>query len=279
VAPGVDFGDVELIAHPSKEGGMSPESLVVEKQGTVTHLRLNRPESLNTLTPELIARLDAEIRRLRDDETTRAVVLIGAGRAFCAGVQVGDEEYDPLSARRFLKNLNRVFQDLEGLPQPTVAALNGDAVAGGLELALACTFRVCAEQARMGLPEARLGLVAAVGTTYRLPRLVGFSKAMEMCLLGDLLSADEAMACGLVNRKARPDLLFPQALALAQRLTAGAPVALGLMKDALYANAGAGSQADALLEVLSASVNHYTQDKKEGLQAFFEKREPRFQGR
>jgi len=270
---------IERNVHLLRRAGMALESLVVEKQDLVAVLRLNRPERLNTLTPDLISRLDAEIRRLRDDESTRAVVLTGEGTAFCAGVQLGDEQYDPLNARTFLKNLKRVFQELESLPQPTVAALNGDAVAGGLELALACTFRVCSGQARMGLPEARLGLVAAVGTTYRLPRLVGFSKAAEMCLLGDLLSGDEALACGLVNRTAAaPEFVLPEALALARRLAAGAPVALGLMKDALYANAHAGAQADALLEVLSASVNHYTQDKREGIQAFFEKREPRFQG-
>jgi enoyl-CoA hydratase/carnithine racemase len=262
-----------------KERDMSPEGLTIEKRGSVTVVVLDRPNALNTLTPSLIAGLDAEFRRLRNDTETRAVVLTGAGRAFCAGVQVGDEEYDPLNSRIFLKNLNRVLMDLEGLPQPSVAALNGDAVAGGLELALACTFRVASNGARMGLPEARLGLVAAVGTTYRLPRLVGFSKAVEMCLLGDLLSADEALACGLVSRVAEPSQVLAEGLALAERLASGPPVALSLMKDALYANACGDSKAMALVEVLSASVNHYTQDKKEGLQAFFEKREPRFNGR
>jgi enoyl-CoA hydratase/carnithine racemase len=254
------------------------ELLFVERRGPVVVLTLNRPDALNALTPALIARLEEELSLLGRDRSCRAVVLTGAGKAFCAGVEVGNEEYDPLKARVFLKDLNRVFDDLEGLPQPTVAALNGPAVAGGLELALACTFRFAAESVRLGLPEIKLGLVAAVGTTYRLPRLVGFGRAAEMCLLGDLVDAETARAWGLVNRVYRSEELSAAAEGVATRLAEGPPVALSLMKDALYANAGGAAQGAALLEVLSASVNHFTTDKREGMAAFFEKRPPVFKG-
>lgn len=255
------------------------EPLLVERTGSVAIFTLNRPEQLNTLSPDLIDRLTEEVERLRTDDTVRAVVVTGSGRAFCAGVEVGTQEYNPLNARDFLKNLNRVFDGLEQLPQPTVAALNGPAVAGGLELALACTMRIAASDAHLALPEIRLGLVPAVGTTYRLPRLVGFGRALEMALLGDSIDASTALAWGLLSRVTPPEGLLDTATELAQRLAAGPPIATSLVKDAFYGAAAAHSSAAGLLEVLSASVNHFTHDKLEGLAAFFEKRPPRFEGR
>lgn len=252
--------------------------LRVEWAGPIARIVLDRPDRLNTLTPLMIRELDAALAQVEADDRVRAVVVTGAGRAFCAGVEVGTEEYNPLNSRVFLKELNRVFDRLESLPQPSLAVINGAAAAGGLELALACTLRLASADARVGLPEATLGLVAAVGTTFRLPRLVGLGKAMEMCLLGGMISAAEARECGLVNWVVEPGRLEEQAGEVAGRLAAGPPVALGLMKDALLANAGGGKDAAVLLEVLSASVNHYTQDKREGLAAFLEKRPPLFKG-
>lgn len=264
-----------MSASPSSRS--SADSLVVERDGGVAVLTLNRPERLNALDAALIGLLERELAELNEDEATRAVVISGAGQAFCAGVDMDGAEYNPLTSRAFLKRLNRVFDLLEGLPQPSVAALEGSAVAGGLELALACTFRVASAGTRLGLPEVKLGLVAAVGTTYRLPRLVGFGRALEMCLLGDLIQAEEAGKIGLVHQVCVPGGHLEAALALARRLAEGPPVAMSLMKDALYANAGAAG-AERLLEILSASVNHATEDKEEGIRAFFEKRPPQFRG-
>lgn len=252
--------------------------LLVERREKFVILTLNRPYQLNTLDEALIQEMEKTFARLHEDREARAVVITGAGEAFCAGVEVGGVKYDPLNSRLFLKRLNRVFDLLESLPQPSVAAINGPAVAGGLELALSCTFRVGTADAKLGLPEAKLGLVAAVGTTYRLPRLVGFGRAVEMCLLGDLLDGAEAARIGLIHRVCPSGTHLDEAISFAQRLAEGPPVALSLMKDALYANSCA-SEGARLLEVLSASVNHYTQDKREGLQAFFEKRSPEFRGR
>ena len=257
---------------------MAADLLLVDRHDAITVLTLNRPQELNTLTADLIQRLDKEISRLRENRSTRAVVITGAGKAFCAGVEVGKESYDPLKARLFLKNLNRVFDALEQLPQPVVAAINGAAVAGGLELALACTLRVASSRAKLGLPEVRLGLVAAIGTTHRLPRLVGYGRATEMCLLGDLVEASTAQEWGLVNRTSAPDCVLEKALDIASQLAEGPPVALGLLKDALHANATGGATSAALLEILSASVNHSTTDKLEGMAAFLEKRRPSFKG-
>ena len=255
------------------------DPLLIERQGNVEILTLNRPDKLNTLSDDLIAALAARIERLRHEQDVRAVVLTGRGRAFCAGVEMGTGEWNPLNSREFLKDINGVLDDLEQLPQPTIAAINGPAVAGGLELALACTLRVASSAATLGLPEITLGLVAAVGTTYRLPRLIGFGRTLEMALLGDTVDATTAHAWGLVNRVAAPSEVQSTAMELASRLASGPPVATSLVKDALYGAAAGGNSAAQLLEVLSASVNHYTSDKLEGIAAFFEKRPPRFTGR
>ncbi|MBW1644822.1 MAG: enoyl-CoA hydratase/isomerase family protein [Deltaproteobacteria bacterium] len=254
-------------------------SIIVAREGNLATLTLNRPGELNAFTTAMVACLERELAALAADPEVRAVIITGAGRAFCAGVDIGEKTYNPLNARTFLKTFNRVVRLVENLPQPTVAALNGAAVAGGLELALACTFRVAGEEIKLGLPEINLGLVAAVGTTYRLPRLVGFGRAVEMCLLGELINGRQAADWGLVNRAVPGTEVMAAARELAARLAKQPPVALSLVKDALVVNATPHLESAALLEILSASVNHYTEDKKEGLAAFKERRPPHFTGR
>lgn len=182
-----------------------------------------------------------------------------------------------MTARKFLRTLNLAFDAIEALPQPSVAAIEGPAVAGGLELALACTLRVASRNARLGLPEIKLGLVPAVGTSYRLPRAVGFGRAAELALLGDLIDANTAYQWGLVNRVTEPGEALSEALSLAQRLAGGPPVVISLFKEALLANACQGSCSARIVEILAASVNHSTHDKVEGIRAFLEKRQPRFE--
>ncbi len=254
------------------------DDLLVKKEASIATLTLNRPDDLNALTTSMIRRFAEEMDAIRDDPDIRVVVLTGAGKAFCAGVDMHETSYNPLNARIFLKAFNRMLKTLEMLPQPSVAVMNGAAVAGGLELALACTFRIAATEAKMGLPEIHLGLVAAAGTTYRLPRLVGFAKAMEMSLLGELMSGEAAAGCGLVTRAVPREDLSAQADAMAQLLAKNPPIAMSLIKDALHTTATPHFDNANLIEILSASVNHYTKDKKEGLAAFFEKRKPKFKG-
>ncbi|MCD6150730.1 MAG: enoyl-CoA hydratase/isomerase family protein, partial [Deltaproteobacteria bacterium] len=246
-----------------------------EKVATIT---LNRPQQFNVFTTSMVIELENELALIRDDHTIRAVLLVGSGKAFCAGVDIQEKPYNPLNSRIFLKTFNRVVKMVESLPQPTVAVLHGTAVAGGLELALACTFRIAAREAKMGLPEINLGLVAAVGTTYRLPRLVGFGKAMEMCLLGSLITGSEAERIGLVNWTFPAKNLGDEAELLVKKLVDQPPIAMSLVKDALCAAATPHETNDSLMEILSASVNHYTEDKKEGLAAFLAKRKPDFSG-
>jgi len=254
------------------------DNIIVTIKDRVATITLNRPQQLNTFTTAMVAELERELVSIRDDPKIRAVLLTGNGKAFCAGVDVQEKTYNPLNSRIFLKTFNRVVRILESLSQPTVAVIHGAAVAGGLELALACTFRIAAENAKMGLPEINLGLVAAVGTTYRLPRLVGFGKAMEICLLGSLMSGVEAEKIGLVNWVCSKETLAEETGQLINKLAGQPPIALSLVKDSLYAAATPHEMSASLMEILSASVNHYTEDKKEGLAAFRNKRKPDFTG-
>ncbi|RLB74253.1 MAG: crotonase [Deltaproteobacteria bacterium] len=254
------------------------ETIKVTHAGRVATVTLNRPQNLNAFTTAMVSELEKELVLIRDNPEIRAVMIAGSGKAFCAGVDIQEKPYNPLNARIFLKNFNRMLKMVESLPQPTVAVLHGGVVAGGLELALACTFRIAAENAKMGLPEINLGLVAAGGATFRLPRLVGFGSALEMCLLGKLITGVEAEAKGLVNWSFPEKDLRSEAELLVKKLADQPPIALSLIKDALYAAAAPHEANDSLMEILSASVNHYTEDKKEGLAAFLAKRKPDFSG-
>ena len=253
--------------------------ILVKKSGGVAHVFLNRPARLNLLTDGMLDELEGAIGRLREDAATRVVVLKGGGKAFCAGVEMKGVTYNPLNARAFLIKLNRILRAIEMLPQPTVAAVHGACVAGGLELALACTFRIATEQSSMGFPETGLGLVTAAGTTYRLPRLVGYGKALEISLLGEMLNGSEAEKAGLVTRTVSEGALEEEIKKITTSLLSRAPLAMSFVKDALCINVTPNWETANLLEILSASVNHYADDKFEGLAAFFEKRPPDFKGK
>jgi enoyl-CoA hydratase/carnithine racemase len=254
------------------------ETITVTCKEKIATITLNRPQQLNTFTTLMVNELETALAALRDDTRIRVVILAGNGNAFCAGVDIQEKPYNPLNSRIFLKTFNRVVSIVERLRHPSVAVLHGAAVAGGLELALACTFRLAAREAKMGLPEINLGLVAAVGTTYRLPRLVGFGKAMEICLLGNLMTGAAAEKIGLVNWAFPRETLKDETESLVQKLVTQPPVAMSPVKDALYAAATPHEGSNSLMEILSASVNHYTEDKKEGLAAFMDKRKPNFSG-
>ncbi len=241
---------------------------------------LNRPENFNAITEEMIELFIEGFSKIRDNINIRIVIIKAEGKGFCAGVDVKGKEYNPLNAREFLIKLNRMYDELENLSQPSIALINGACVAGGLELALACTFRFAVENAKFGLPEVTLGLVPAGGASFRLPRLVGFSKSLEIALTGDLINTDEAEKIGLVNKKFRTiEDMENYCEKFSERIINNAPYAVTFTKDCFYKAANTSSYIAALIEILSASVNHYTEDKKEGVKAFFEKRKPNFRGK
>jgi len=215
------------------------------------------------------------------DEAIRVVIFTGAGQAFCAGadMELFEREWDTPAFRAQGRLLITFFNDLEALEKPVLAAINGTCVGGGLELALACDLRIAAASARLGFPEARIGLIPGVGGCSRLVKLVGYGRAKELVLTGELISAEEARAIGLVNRVVPDGELMAAARALAAKLLERAPQALGLAKRVIRESVSADLAAGRTLESLAQSLLLKTQDHQEGIQAFREKRPPRFKGR
>ena len=260
---------------------MSVDTILTERAGAVAKVTVNRPKVLNALNAETVAALTAALLDLQEDDEVRSVVLTGAGdRAFIAGADIGElSRLTPRTARRLTDAGHRMCNLIERLGKPVVAAVNGYALGGGCEVAMACTCRVAARTAKLGLPEITLGIIPGYGGTQRLPRLVGRGRALEMMLTGAPVTADEAWRIGLVNRVADPDALASEALALATSFAAQAPEAARRILDAVDHGLDM-SMADALaFEAAAFGLVSATDDAREGTTAFLEKRKPRFTGR
>ena len=247
---------------------------------SVATITLNRPDALNALTVPMKQALLAALRRVEREETVRAVVLTGAGRAFCAGQDLR-ERLEPGAAPlgvEVRERYNPIVRAMRALPKPIVGAINGVAAGAGASLALACDIRIAAESASFALAFGRVGLVPDSGATWLLPRLIGTARAMEMALLNEPVSAADALSIGLVGRVVPGDQLAAEAGALAARLAAGAPRAMALTKRAI--NAAWDRDLDAALEFEAyyQDMAGRSQDHREGMAAFLEKRPPRFTG-
>lgn len=244
----------------------------------VAVITLDRPAARNALCAELVDQLLAAASAAASDDSVGCVILTGAGdRAFCAGADIDElrrrdhrTESAPGSPRRELAAL------LEGMPKPAIAALNGHALGGGLELAMACTFRLAVPGARLGLPEIRLGIMPGNGGTQRLVRLVGAGRAMEMVLTGAPVTAAEAERIGLVNRVVTPGRLPAEARDLAAALARSAPAALAAAKESVLVAGDVPLAAGLAFERSLFAVLCGSPDKEEGVRAFRERREPRF---
>lgn len=253
--------------------------MIVVDPGTVTTIRLENPP-LNLVTVELTKQLDAALAAIETDGSVRCVVLTGTGeRSFCAGSDV--KEFESLQGRVGEGKLlleKAVYRRLAKLDVPTIAAIQADALGGGLELALCCDLRVADERARLGLPEVRLGVMPGSGGTQRLPRIVGPARAKEMILLGEIIDAAEAVNIGLVNRATPPGKALDVALELAGTIASRGPVAIREAKRAIDL-AGDVPLDEGLAAELDASERIFTtDDMTEGARAFFEKRPPEFTG-
>jgi 2-(1,2-epoxy-1,2-dihydrophenyl)acetyl-CoA isomerase len=256
------------------------DGLRVEVDGAVATITLDRPDALNALTiPVKVALLDA-LRSIGEDRSIRAVILTGAGRAFCAGQDLAEREdpdAPPLDVE-LRERYNPIVRAIRALDQPVIAAVNGVAAGAGASLAFACDLRIASADARFVLAFGRIGLVPDSGATWFLPRLVGAARAAEIALVGDPIDADEALRIGLVNRVVAADTLMAEARALADRLAAGAPQANAITKHALQRSWSIDLD-DALEdEARLQGEAGATADHVEGLAAFREKRPPRFTG-
>ena len=254
------------------------DSLVRTLADGVLTLTFNRPEALNALTRTLLTDLAATLREAAQDDAVRAVVLTGEGRGFCTGQDLSDIEPNVSLAEMVTASYNPVVRALAALDKPAIAAINGAAAGAGLSLALACDLRIAADNASFVTAFTRIGLVMDSGMSYFLPRLVGWPKAFELLAFSPRLSAQEALACGLVDKVVPPDQVKQQAQELAARLAQGPTRAYRLIKQALRRSATATLDEMLDLEALFQGLAGATHDYREGVQAFLEKRQPRFAG-
>jgi len=269
--------------HRASGKPMDFETILVSKDTPVrvATITLNRPDRLNTLSPQMLDELERALGSLERDDDVRCVIVTGSGdRAFSAGADLTafSDIGKAFKVWRFSRRAEEVMNRLANFPKPTIASLNGYAFGGGLELALACDFRIAAKRAKVGQTEINLGLVPGAGGSQRLIRILGEAKAKELVMLGARLTADEAVGMGLLTKVVENEALEAEARALAERLAKGPPVAMQLVK--LLLNRGGGMDIDAAteFEALAFGLVTSSEDIYEGLQAFMEKREPKFKG-
>jgi enoyl-CoA hydratase/carnithine racemase len=260
---------------------MPDRTVLVDKREGICTLTLNRPEAMNAFSVAMLHEFQAAVEGLEFDPDVRAVILTGAGdRAFSAGADLKERAgMTESEVRRFVSTIRTTFTMVENLPVPVIAAVNGHALAGGTELALASDLRLVSENATMGLTETSLAIIPGAGGTQRLPRIIGKAKAKELILTARRIGAQEALDIGLVNRVVPREKLLEESLALAQAIIQNGPVALRLAKRAI----DRGMEMD-LTDALAFEGTCYeitipTEDRIEGLTAFREKRKPVYKGR
>ena len=260
---------------------MTFQSLLVEHEGAVAIVTINRQQVLNALDAATISELDRAIEGLDADAAIRVVIVTGAGeKAFVAGADINEmADETPDRARDRARIGQRVFDRIERLGKPSIAAINGFALGGGCELALACTIRLAADSAKLGQPEVNLGLIPGYGGSQRLPRLIGRGRALEMLLTGQPVTADEAWRLGLVNRVVPRTDLMNVARDLARAIADKPALAVRYVLSAVAAGLHMPLEAAQVHEAALFGMAFATADMREGTKAFLEKRAPRFHGR
>jgi enoyl-CoA hydratase len=260
---------------------MAYETLLIEKEAPVGIIKLNRPP-VNPLSAKLYLELYDAICEFEKDDEVAAIVITGAGeKAFAAGLDVKDVMGKSITeVADFVRNVSgRAFDKLTGIEKPTIAAVFGLALGGGCEVALCCDLRIASEDAVFGLPEINLGIMPGSGATQRLPRLVGVAKAKEMIFTADNVNAQEAYRVGLVNKVVPKDKLMEEAMAMARKLAAKPRVALALIKRCVDSGLNMNLSSGLTLEMDSFCIAFTSDDGREGLSAFVEKRKPNYKGK
>ncbi|KER82991.1 enoyl-CoA hydratase-related protein [Xanthomonas arboricola] len=257
---------------------MSNHVILIADHASVRTITVNRPDKLNALNQETLRALDNAFAEAASADDIRVVILTGAGpKAFVAGADIAEmRDLSAMQGREFSLLGQQLMRRIERMPKPVIAMVNGFALGGGLELAMACHLRIAASSARLGQPEINLGLIPGFGGTQRLLRLTGRAAALELCLLGLPIDAARAFQLGLVNRVVEPEALQDETLALAQRLAAAAPLALRGILDAVVFGGECAIEEGLQLETAQFALLFASDDMREGTGAFLEKRPAHF---
>lgn len=250
------------------------ENILVENHDSIATLTINRPEKLNTLSLETLRELNESVRTLLDRKEIRVVVITGAGeKAFVAGADVSElAKLNPIQAKSFAQLGQKIFELIENGGKPFIAAVNGYALGGGCELSLACSIRIASENAIFAQPEIKLGIVTGWGGSQRLVRLIGKSRALELCLLGEQINARKAMDWGLVSRIAPLSRLMDEAMSMANTLAAYSPMAIKFTMETIHRAAEAASTVGLLYETNLFGLCFSSDDTKERMSAFLNKK-------
>src|SRR5580700_1691795 len=257
------------------------QNIKFEKKNQIAYVTIDRPKVLNALNMATMQELKQAFAAIKDDAEVRVVILTGGGeKAFVAGADIGElSQHSPVSAKEYTHKGQSVLDMIENLGKPVIACINGFALGGGCELAMACTMRLASENAKLGQPEVKLGLIPGYGGSQRLPRLVGKGIAMQHLLTGEMVSAQEAHRIGLVNEVTPAAELIPRAEAIAQKIIANGPLAVQYTMEAVNKGMEMTLPEGLYLEAVLFGVACTTEDKNEGTKAFLEKRPAQFKGR
>ena len=260
---------------------MGYRTLLTEDRGAIRTITINRPDKLNALNRETIGELALAFEQARHDDAVRVIVLAGAGeKAFVAGADISElATLSPIEARERSRQGQAMMRKVETLGKPVIARIQGYALGGGMELAMACHLRVASEKAKIGQPEINLGLIPGFGGTQRLLRLAGRSATLELCLLGHPIDAQRAFAIGVVNRVVAAEKLDEEVAAIADQLAASAPIALAGILDAVLTGGECALDQGLDYEAQTFATCFATEDMREGTKAFLERRKASFTGR
>src|SRR3954468_12678674 len=257
------------------------ENVKLEQKNSIAYVTIDRPKVLNALNMATMQELWQVFSELKDDRQVRAVILTGGGeKAFVAGADINElAKNDPVQAKAYTHKGQATLDLIENLGKPVIACINGFALGGGCEIAMACTMRLASENAKLGQPEVKLGIIPGYGGTQRLPRLVGVGLAMQILLTGEMITAQEAHRIGLVNEVMPAERLVPRAEEIAQKIAAMAPLAIQYCMEAVNQGMNMTLAEGLFLEATLFGMCCATEDKREGTTAFLEKRAANFQGR
>lgn len=254
---------------------MEFKNLVIEKKESVGIIKINRPESLNALNIETLGEIRDAVTALNNDDEVKVVIFTGEGKAFIAGADIKQmKDMNENDAREFCNLGQKIFDIIENLDKPVIAAVNGFALGGGCELAMACDIRIASENAKFGQPEVNLGIIPGFGGTQRLPRLVGKGIAKELIFTGDIIDAQAALRIGLINKVVPPENLLNEAIAMAEKIASKGPAAIMIAKSVINRGLevdqakGLAIERDGFVQCVASG------EAKEGMEAFVAKRKP-----